>query len=279
MTQLPNGTAATATLTPSAGTTYVGVQIAGYSSLFALEQQLDLMAPPGGANYFENARGAGEKYLLSGNGSNAANGGYYILLPNGNLYAWIDNSLSASEAVPPIASLDTSVYNDPTLLTSAAPAYNEAAYNAQQNLDLHAPPNTTTYFYNARNAQEKYLISDNGSNAANGSYYILMPNGNLYAWVGNSLSASLANAPVATLPTAYYQNPAYLINAAAPNGLQVVTQTATLVQTTDITASINATTNTLTVTDTSGYLGTVLVYVTISDGALTTTQAFQVTFV
>ena len=50
-------------------------------------------------------------------------------------------------------------------------------------------------------------------------------------------------------------------------------------QTTDITASINATTNTLTVTDTSGYLGTVLVYVTISDGAMTTTQAFQVTFV
>ena len=77
-----------------------------------------------------------------------------------------------------------------------------------QSLHLQAPPDATNYLYNSRNAQEKYLVSTNGSNAAGSGYYILMPNGNLYAWVGNALNTSLANPPVATLPTLYYQNPA-----------------------------------------------------------------------
>jgi hypothetical protein len=171
------------------------------------------------------------------------------------------------------------VYTDPTQLTNAAPPYIPAAYNVEQSLDLQAPaPN---YFYNARGVQEEYLVSGNGSNPAGGGYFVLLPNGNLYAWDGN-LDTSLANAPVASVPTLYYQNPGYLINATADPSviaiLQVVAQIPTSVQTTDITASINASTNTLTVTDTTGYLGSVLVYVTIGDGALATTQTFQVTF-
>ena len=62
----------------------------------------------------------------------------------------------------------------------------------------------------------------------------------------NDLVSTLANAPVATLPTAYYQNPSFLSNAAPPGGLQFVAQTSTSVQTTDIAASITG--NTLTVT-------------------------------
>ena len=67
-------------------------------------------------------------------------------------------------------------------------------------------------------AGEKYLMSGNGSNAAGGGY-VLMPNGNLYAWTDNSLAASLAYAPVATLLTSYYQNPAQLIAATPPGSL------------------------------------------------------------
>jgi hypothetical protein len=71
-------------------------------------------------------------------------------------------------------------------------------------------------------------------------------------------------------------NPSYLINAAAPGVLTVASQTSNSVQTTEVTASISGTT--LTVTDTGGYAGTVVVYVTITDGAMTTTQSLQVTF-
>ena len=103
----------------------------------------------------------------------------------------------------------------PTQLTSATPGYNPTVYATEQSLDLQGPP-APDFLYNARGAQEKYLVSGNGSNAAAGSYYILMPNGNLYAWIDNSLTASLMTAPVATVPFAYYQNPNFLINPAPP---------------------------------------------------------------
>jgi glucuronoarabinoxylan endo-1,4-beta-xylanase len=245
-------------------------------TLYAVQQQLDLMETPGATNYFYDVRGGQEKYLVSGNGSNPASGGYYVLLPNGNLYAWDNLSLAATETTVPVASLDVAVYNDPTEITNAAPAYTPAVYNAEQTFDLKAPMGASNYDYNARGADEEYLVSGNGSNPAGEGYYVLMPNGNLYAWAGSSLGASLQNAPVAMLPIMYYHAPAYLISATPPGGLQVVTQTASSVQTTDIAASING--STLTVSDTAGYLGTVLVYITITDGALTTTQQFQVTF-
>ena len=275
-TTLPNGTPATATLSPSAGTSYTGLQIGGYSLLYSVEEQLDLMAPPGASNYFFNSRAAQEEYLVSGNGNNPADGGYYILVPNGNLYAWDGNSLTTSEATV-VASLGSTAYYNPTLLTNAAPPYIPAVNQVEQRLDLQAPLGTSNFFYNAHGAQEEYLLSGNGSNAANGGFYILMPNGNLYAWVGNSLGISLSNPPAATLPTAYYQNPSYLIGPVAPGVLaaDTGTQTATYLQTGAITASISG--NTLNVTD-SGYLGTVLVGVTISDGVLSITQEFQVTF-
>ena len=147
MTTLPHGTPATATLTPSTGTTYAAVQVEGYNVLYSVEQQLDLMAPPGTSNYFVNARGAGEEYLISGNGSNPAGGGYYVLLPNGNLYAWA-GSLTASEANPP-SSLGTAAYDVPTLLTDPAPGYTPIAYNTEQTLDLMAPPGTANYDFDA----------------------------------------------------------------------------------------------------------------------------------
>jgi len=67
------------------------VQVGGYSQLFVTEQQLALTAPSGTANYYYNIRGDQEKYLISTNGSNAVGGNYYLIVPNGNLYAWLNS--------------------------------------------------------------------------------------------------------------------------------------------------------------------------------------------
>ncbi len=241
-------------------------QVNGYSSLFNLEQQYDLQAPASTSDYFFNARQEGEKYLVSGNGNNAAGGGYYILLPSGNIYPWDGNSLASSEngVSGSIGDVGALVYTNPTLLTNAPAPYNQAAYAAEQTLDLQAPPGASNYYFDSRGSQEKYLVSGNGSNAANGGYYVLMPNGNLYAWVGNSLNASLAGTPAAALPTSYYQNPVELTAATAPGALMGVT------------ASISG--NTLTVSDPGAYVGTVVISLVVSDGVLTNTLTFQVTF-
>ena len=191
------------------------VQIGGTSSLFALEQQFGLVEPNGTSNYYYNLNGAQEKYLSSVNVSNAANDSLYFMLPTGNLYAWNGVSFSSSITAGPVqyqgspVDLGTSVYNNPTLLTSAP--YNSAAYAAGNNLDLQEPAGTTNYYDNLLNDQEKYLVSGNGSNGSHGSLYVITSNGNLYAWDGISLATTLQTTPVAMLPTAYYENPGWLV--------------------------------------------------------------------
>ena len=72
----------------------------------------------------------------------------------------------------------------------------------------------SNFFYNSNGAEEKYLYSST-SNTAAGGYYILLPNGNIYAWTG-ALATTLAAGPVGTVPTLYYQNPNLLISAVPP---------------------------------------------------------------
>ena len=107
-------------------------------TLQTLEQQFDLGDPSGNGSYLYNARGAEEKYLISGNGSNSAGGGYYLLMPNGNLYAWA-GSLSTTFAAAPVGSPGAAVYVNPALLSSPPLAYNAAVYTAEQTFDLTGP--------------------------------------------------------------------------------------------------------------------------------------------
>ena len=135
------------------------VQVSGFNPLFAVRQQLDLSPPAGTSSYFYNARGYQEKYLVSGNGSNTGAGGYYVIMPNGNLYAWLSNSMTTTLAADPVAQPGTIAYADPTQLTAALPPYNATASSIENGLDLQVPPGAGNYFVNSRGDQEKYLLS------------------------------------------------------------------------------------------------------------------------
>ena len=225
-------------------------QVAGYNPLFNVEQQYDLQAPS--SSYYFNARGGGEKYLVSGNGGNSAGAGYYIVIPGGNLYAFTGSLSSSETAGNFIASLGASAYADPTTLIDAVPAYNPTVWTTQQTLALQATSGND--MFNMRGAQEKYL-------ASNGSLYFLLPGGGLYAWDGKSLTTSVEAGAAAMLPNYCYLNPTYLTSPAQ--------------KLTGLTPSVGG--GGLTVSDV-GFQGTASVCLTGSDGAMSSTQTFQVTF-
>ena len=83
-----------------------------HDPLVDLQTQYGLNTPDV-EGYF-NFRGQNEKYLHSSNGSNAAGGGWYLLMPDGNLRAW-NGSIAASNSV---AIVPVTVYDNPVLLTS-----------------------------------------------------------------------------------------------------------------------------------------------------------------
>jgi hypothetical protein len=204
-----------------------------------------------------NARGLSEKYLQSSNGSNAANGGYYVLMPTGALLAWNGVSIGTS---PQVADLSTTnAYSDPRLLTQAQAQFvNDPAYDAKTRYGL-ATADLTAYF-NARGQAEKYLLSSNGSNPAGSGYYMLMSNGGnteLRAWNGVSLNSSPIVATFTGL--AIYNNPYLLYSITG--------------QTPGVTATVNGS-GQVTLTRDAAFSGTVRVTVTASDGAEKAAQTF-----
>ena len=83
----------------------------------SLKTQYGLTLQDGYFNY----RGQDEKYLLSNNGSNKAGGGWFVLMPNGNLYNYVpdaNNDLNATLAASPLTAVAPSIWYNPSLLTS-----------------------------------------------------------------------------------------------------------------------------------------------------------------
>ena len=91
------------------------------SPLYKLQQEFGLTTPDVAA-YF-NSFGSNEKWLQSSNGSNAAHGGWYILLPNNTLLAWDGTAHATGTEVADFTNDPSyggvSVYNTPALLYNA----------------------------------------------------------------------------------------------------------------------------------------------------------------
>ncbi len=240
-------------------------------TLFDIKTEFGLTAPD--LTQAFNARGQGEKYLQSANGSNSINGGWYVLMPSDKLYAWDGNSLATTLANAPIADFtsDGPVYAEPSLLYAAQPALvNDPLFNLEQQFGLTSAD--LTQAFNARGQDEKYLHSANGSNSANGGWYVLMPTDKLYAWDGVSLATTIAKAPVADFTQAPYS--AFLGSGdvyATPSLLYADSgQTAAV-------SAVVSSSGVVTLTPSSAFAGTVRVTVTASDGAELTKQSFLFT--
>lgn len=88
------------------------VQVSGDNPAYDLEQQLNLTYT---GNLMQNALGLNEKWLQSTT-SNLANGGWYAILPDGEVRAWTGGTSTGAT----VATLDPAVYADPALLYNAA---------------------------------------------------------------------------------------------------------------------------------------------------------------
>jgi uncharacterized protein YkwD len=87
-------------------------QVTGDNSAYNLEQSLNFFFS---GDYKQNALGLNEKWVRSRT-SNLANGGWYAILPDGEIRPWTGgNTVGAA-----IATLGPSVYADPSLLYNAA---------------------------------------------------------------------------------------------------------------------------------------------------------------
>jgi hypothetical protein len=87
-------------------------QVAGDNPAYDLDQSMNFFFS---GDYKQNAVGLNEKWIRSRN-SNLANGGWYAILPDGEIRAWTGgNSVGAT-----VATLGPSVYADPSLLYNAS---------------------------------------------------------------------------------------------------------------------------------------------------------------
>ena len=133
----------------------------------------------------------------------------------------------------------------------------QEAYNLSQQLGLYQWGGS--YWTNLRSANEKYLASSTNGLAAP---CFILPNGQLYRW-GGSIAASTL---VATLSPAYYANPALLINAQPPVPIAM----------SGVSVTVSMAGNVMTINRVAGYANNFFIRATVSDGAATCSETFQV---
>jgi hypothetical protein len=180
--------------------------------LVAIKQQFGFNAASEDARFF-NFTGQNEKYLLSGNGSNPAGSNYFMLKPDGKLYAYIP-------AVPAgtfVADLGVSVYENPALLlaNTGAPLATVAnpLYDLRVKLGFN-PVSEQGRFFNSAGQNEKYLLGGNGSNPAGKNLFVLTAANTLLAYSGTPGSGTLVADFTALGLGDVYRNPERLTEAA-----------------------------------------------------------------
>jgi hypothetical protein len=240
----------------------------GYTRLFALQQKFQFQGMGG------SSAGA-LVYALHSNQPGPGAMGYYLLTPDGSLYAYDGSSLASSVANSAnlVASLDPGVYANPGLLlnANASPDLYPQLQQAERQFDLQALPDGfhTGLMGNAA----KWLYSP-VPNAAGTHFYTLVLStatgqAMLFAWDGGSNSVPAGSSPVATFDAGVYYDPTLLVNAKAPEAADGVTVNG---GTTSVPVS-----GSLSLKAPSSFVGTFLVTLTTSDGARTTTESFPVT--
>ena len=228
--------------------------------LYDIREEFGLTAPDITSAF--NAQGASEKYFQSTNGSNAPNGGYYVLLPDGDLYAWDGNSIATTVLQAPVANLSSyGVYANTALLYDALPAFiNDPVFAAKDQYGLTTP---ASRFQSPRLKASIISRAAMAATRRGSGYYVLMPGGDLYAYVpdasDNLLTNTLAGTPVAVLGASVYANPA-LLNTST--GLAPA-----------VTATVDSSGN-VTLTPNVAFAGTEKITVTVSDGVAVTSQSF-----
>jgi hypothetical protein len=231
-----------------------------YAQLQSLQQQFQFQ---GLGSYTFGA----PAYVLTSATKNSFGNQMYLLKADGGLYAY-DGSGSYAHTFAngtPIATLDPNVSANPALLLNAkaSPALYSQLYQLEQQLDLHVPPGGS---HVAMPGNAGKLLSSPLANAYDtGSYsMVLSPDGTqalLYALNSNNAIPAGAT-PVAVLDPSVYVDPTLLTNARAPQAAIGVTA--------------NVSGGTVTINTPSGLAGTFQVTVSVSDGARTTSQTFQV---
>jgi hypothetical protein len=93
--------------------TYTATVLTPSASLYQLDQRLQLHLYNG--SYYTNEWGLGEKWLVG------ADGTWYGLLPNGQLYRWAGLITTTMQPANLVATLDPTVYTYPQLLWNAQP--------------------------------------------------------------------------------------------------------------------------------------------------------------
>jgi len=103
---------------------------------------------------------------------------------------------------------------------------------------------------------EKWMI------ASDGSYYAILPNGDLRKWLGSASASMQPAGLIATFNASYYTDPSLIWNAAAP---------------TQLAGYVSVAGNQITLSPPSGYTGRYTVEVSVSDGIVTSKTTFSVT--
>jgi subtilisin family serine protease len=113
-----------------------------------------------------------------------------------------------------------------------------------------------SYFTNLLGAQEKYI------RAADGSWFFILPSGDLYRWGGSIQQSTL----YASFNASYYANPALLHAAPPPSYTQLSSSQV----------AVSMSGNALSITRAVGFANDFFVRVSVSDGAATTSETFRV---
>ena len=229
----------------------------GYSAssalLYTLKQSLGLSYS---GSYFTNSWGKNEKWL------EGAGGTYYAILPNGEFRKWtgtLDGMMSPANL---IATLDPTVYADPSLLWNAAPAA--------------APPLTLSIVGNqltisAGQTAGTYTVdvtASDGTQSTDRKFSVVVigaANGTVdHAPVWTPIADKTMHQGTLTVP----------LTATDPDG-DKVTYSASVSGATGI--GLVVTGSSLAITPPTGYQGTFTVTVTATDGQIATSTTFHVT--